>query len=1017
MSGIWSVRLLGGLRAEKEERSITKFRPQKAGTLLAYLALNPSVLPTREVLADLLWPEAAPEAGRANLRTALFALRKELEPDNEAVGSVLVTNGHSTVRLNPQSFTTDVGQFRAALRSAARTDITAEKRVEHLEEAVSLYTGPLLPGVYETWALNERERLADEFQRALRDIAAHYEAAGEPRRALDFARRAVEADPLSEEAYGDVIRLLGRLDDRVAALRQYQELARHLEEALGIEPSPRMRALLEEVQQGRLNNPPEEKVPLPLPAPPASPSVVARALNLPPTFTPFFGRTEEMKSVGNMLRSEEARLLTITGAGGSGKTRLALEVARQREADFPGGIWFLTLAEQREPERFAIALANTLGLPRSANSEPIEQVCAALQEKGRTLLVLDNFEQLVDTGGAELVQRLLACAPNLSCLITSRQKLLIEAEQEFPLAPLPTPERAETLPERVQEWPSVQLFLSRAQAARPGFGLTAQNAPAVAELCTRLEGIPLALELAAAWSQTLTPGQMLQRLERRFDLLVTRRRDTTERHATLHGAVEWSYQLLPADLQHFFVRLSLFRGGWTLAAAEQVLDEPNALMFITELRERSLVFASESLDEHEASGDEAVLRFRMLETLREFASEQTIEDEDALCQRHASFFLELAESAEPHLRGPERDTWFRRLDADQENLRAALSWCWEKGAPEPVETGLRLASALWAYWWGHCLLAEGRAHLARGFQTEHVVSPRVRAKAMHSAGCLVRLQGHINEALPMFEEALVLRRAHGTPAEVAEALHYLGVIHADKGELDAAYRQFEECLELQRALGDKRAIAAALGGLSFVAEAREDYLAARTLVEECLALRRQIGDWQGVAYSLLGLGRAYDNEEGWETSAIHFRESLALFRRLQHGIGVAAALCALSYVRYKSGDIREAHGLLVECLLEVKKLEDRLFLPGTLQTAARLADFYKMPVQSVHLWSASITLREATGAAITPGGEAEQNALIAPLRPLLGEAVFQRAWDEGSTFNSEQAIDYALELLSRQEPP
>jgi non-specific serine/threonine protein kinase len=330
------------------------------------------------------------------------------------------------------------------------------------------------------------------------------------------------------------------------------------------------------------------------------------------------------------------------------------------------------------------------------------------------LLVLDNFEHLAGSG-APLVHTLLARVPNLTCLVTSRQRLLLDGEREFALPPLATPKTekyGDHTPESLLAYPSVALFVSRAQAARPDFALTPRNAEAVARLCQRLEGIPLALELAAAWTQTLTPAQMLERLERRFDLLVSRRRDAPGRHATLRATIEWSWGLLPPDLQRFFAQLSVFRGGWTLEAAEAVTGDPNALLYLTELRERSLVVSDEEDLEEEppcdpdapvenapvvtATTEEAAagMRFRMLESLREFASERLNESGEraALAARHLAYFLRLAEAAGPHLRGPGQISWLRRLETDHDNLRAALDWSFRSsGTRNPAQ---RPASAI-----------------------------------------------------------------------------------------------------------------------------------------------------------------------------------------------------------------------------------------------------------------------------------------------------------------------------------
>ncbi|MES2459243.1 MAG: BTAD domain-containing putative transcriptional regulator, partial [Armatimonadota bacterium] len=692
MTTVWRVCLLGGLRAERDAEVVARFRSQKIGALLAYLALFPRRPHTREELADLLWPDSEPETARTNLRTALSSLRRQLEPPGIPAGTVLVSSGSGDISLNPSLIETDVAQFEEVIKRATRPALPRDEYLRLLEEAVSLYGGPLLPGVYETWATTERDRLASAYLDALRRLVAHHEQAGNPEIALGFARRSVTADPLAEDAHADVIRLLQAVGDRAGARRQFDELSRLLEEQFGGEPAPETRALLAAKPAPRLTTAPS-------PVPDAKPrtttvdepighsglktltgtrqplSPPAAPLNLPLTLTRFFGREQELAELRARLSpqgtsgSGGTRLVTLTGPGGSGKTRLAVETARGLGADFPGGIWFVPLADLREAEHIGGALADALGLPRAQTTSPLQQAIEALAQKTSAdrpvLLVLDNFEQLVGEGGADVAHELLAGVPSLSCLVTSRQRLLIDGEQEFALAPLPAPfETGKTIwtgdtsaPEGLLAFPCVQLFVDRARAARPDFQLSSRNADSIANLCSKLEGVPLAIELAAAWSQTLTPSQMRERLDQRFDLLVTRRRDALGRHRSLRAAVEWGWDLLAPEARDFFAQLSVFRGGWTLEAAEAVTGRPDALMLLTLLRDHSFVLTEEEQE------DIGQMRFRMLETLREFADEQvaSVADQSTLDVRHYEYFLQLAEQAEPQLHGPEQALWLRRL--------------------------------------------------------------------------------------------------------------------------------------------------------------------------------------------------------------------------------------------------------------------------------------------------------------------------------------------------------------------
>ncbi|HLV80456.1 MAG TPA: AAA family ATPase, partial [Chthonomonadaceae bacterium] len=454
MHTLCRIELLGGLCLRQGDRVITRFSTQKTANLLAYLAYFRHQCHPREVLIEMLWPDCDPDAGRNRLSTALWSLRRLLEPPGVPAGTVLQTT-HFDVGLNASAVTTDVTDFLAAFRNAARSKTPSERR-QHLLRAVELYQSELLPGFYEDWALTAQRRLADLYEQAKRFLTAN--------------------------------------SQQVDAL---ETIASSL-------PST-------DTDSDRL--------------PPAS---------LPAAFTRFFGREEELARLQEMLSplsrlSSRPRLVTVTGTGGIGKTRLVLEAARRLHQAYAGALWFVSLADISDPRWIGNALIEALHLPRTGNREPLEQVTAFLKERSAsTLLILDNFEQLVE-GGAKIVQSLLEQAPALMCLVTSRRLLRLSSEREFALLPLPVPHR-EDQSERLSLYESVRLFIDRAQTVRPNFQVTNKNAPAVAALCYALEGIPLALELAAARAQVLTPEQMLAQMRRRFAFLVSKQRDVVERH-------------------------------------------------------------------------------------------------------------------------------------------------------------------------------------------------------------------------------------------------------------------------------------------------------------------------------------------------------------------------------------------------------------------------------------------------------------------------------------------------------
>jgi len=790
--------MLGQLRACHTARTINRFSTQKTGLLLAYLAYYRKRVHPREELAELFWPDSDVEACRTNLRVALLSLHRQLEPPGTPAGSVLMCQ-RTCVQLNPQVITTDVADFEAALQAAWLEDDPIQQ-AHYLSEALNLYRGVLLPGFYEEWVLTERDRLADAHVGALKQLIAILEKAGDLNRAVEYAHQAVVADPLREEIHLDLMRLYAATGRPAAALRQYQELERLLREELKEEPSEEARVFVERLQKRRYvaamhrrrtiqsqsdsrNRGDSVALPWPQPqrlresprppvaAPPpqdngsrnpslagkkavgrqhgtqdnglpntSSPrSAEAPSLRLPMQFTRFFGREEEIARLQELVNGERAddhsRLITLTGPGGSGKTRLAIECVRQAASVRAGAVWFVPLADLIDARLIPAAILGTLCPNTSTRSEALEEVVAALANRP-TLLILDNFEHLVESGAA-LVKTLLECVPTLTCLVTSRQRLGLEGEQEFPVAPLPTPSAPGT-PERLLEFASVQLFVDRAQLTRPDFQVTARNAADVAALCDRLEGIPLAIELAAPWIQSLTPAQILSRIERRFDLLVSRRRDIGPRHVTLRAALEWSYRLLSPELQRFFARLSVFRGGWTLETAEAVCGNAEVWEYgsqaptqppshtstphlLARLQAHSLVVAEEA---------EGGMRYRLLETLREYANEQlSAAERERLARRHAAYYLELAENTKAKGAGAEQAEGLARLEEEHDNFRAALEWAL---ASEP-EIALRLTVALWRFWYVRGYLNEGRRWLEEALSRSEDGPESIRARSMRRA--------------------------------------------------------------------------------------------------------------------------------------------------------------------------------------------------------------------------------------------------------------------------------------------
>ncbi|HZO90449.1 MAG TPA: tetratricopeptide repeat protein [Chthonomonadaceae bacterium] len=1043
MAELWRIELLGHLCARQGERAVTRFRTHKTGALLAYLAYFRERASSREALVELLWPEDDPDAGRNSLRVAINALRGPLEPPGTPSGAVIRAD-RLQVQLNPAACTTDVAEFVAALQAEARAEDEAE-RVRLLTTAVELYRGELLPDYGEAWIEPERQRLADAYLGALRRLVRFLAQARDFDRAIDYARRAVHVDPLREESHRLLMRLYMAAGRPAAALQQYGELERILKEEMGLAPSAAARELAQQLvaREGQAvvsQRPVTAAVPQKAAAAPvawptavsaeAEPPSPARAPGVPLPLTRCFGREEDIGRLLEKLLTPGTRLITLLGPGGAGKTRLALEVAGRLKGAFQGAAWVVPLADLADPGLIPQAILEALRQPRAQNVEPLDQIVALL-ERQPSLLILDNLEHLLGEDAAEaseavrFVQALLARVPTLTCLATSRQRLQIAGEEEFAVQPLPVPTHPGT-PERLMEFASVQLFVDRAQAVRPDFRVTRANAGAVAELCSRLEGLPLAIELAAAWAQTLTPAQMRDRLARRFDLLVSRSKDTPGRHRTLQAAVEWSYRLLSPPLQRFFACLSVFRGGWTLEAAEAVCCPPQsaglppALEYLTQLRERSLILVEEAGEE---------MRYRVLETLREYAADQlTAEEHEELAQHHAGYFLRLAEEAEPHFTGAEQASWLERLERENENLRAALAWSLQgkqedarrdkeaRAQPPPSELGLQLARLLWRFWYVRGYVREGRMWLERALEQNPNAVSAVRAWALHGAGNLAWNQGDFTAARVFYEQGLELWRRLDHKQGLAATLSNLGNVEHHQGNYARAQALYTESRVLAQSLGDAWRSANAAQNLGNLAADQGEYATAQALYEESCRLFRELGDRQGMANSLSNLGTLVQEQGDPLRARALFEEALAILRELGDRRGIAVCLQNLGNIAIAEGDYVTAARLHAESLTLFHDLGDKQGMAYALRAFATLAGAQGWAEQAACLLGAVEGLREGMGAPLAHNERADFDRDREAARSALDETTFSRAWAQGRAMSFEQAVAYALALSERTRP-
>jgi predicted ATPase/DNA-binding SARP family transcriptional activator/Tfp pilus assembly protein PilF len=721
--------------------------------------------------------------------------------------------------------------------------------------------------------------------------------------------------------------------------------------------------------------------------------------HLPPQLTRFFGREEGIARLRTLLQAGDPRLVTLTGPGGSGKTRLALEVAGRLIDAWRGAVWFVPLADLREAWLISEAIRAALGLPRAADTEPLEQIVDFLSRQP-SLLLLNNFEQLVEEG-APVIRALLERAPTVTVLCTSRRRLGLPGEREFHLLPLPIPDESE-LPEQLLRCDSVQLFVDRAQAARLDFQLTAENAATVAALCARLEGLPLALELAAARLRVLTPAQMLSRLEQRLDLLVSRDRTVDPRHLSLRATLDWSYQLLSPELQRYFAQLSVFRGGWSLEAAETVCEAPRALEFTELLREFSLVLVLDGAGE---------ARYRLLETVREYACEQLADEERvALERKHAHFYLSMAEHAESRLIGAEQSAWLDRLETEHDNLRAALAGALQRGEGE---LGLRLGSALWRFWHVRGHYHEGRDRLRSLLAMPGASArDRLRARALDAAGALAHDQGDLEAAAALHEESLSIARECDDRETIASALNNLGNVARDQGTDERATRFYEAALDTWRGLGNMPRVAIVLNNLGSVASDQGEYTQAFAFYRQCLALQRETGNQRGIAAALNNMGNLAILQGQLERAGDLFKQCLDILREVRDSSVTAMVLDSLAHLSFEQGDLTRATEFHRECLRIGVELENRQAIARSLEGIASVLAAQGQYRQAARLSGAAEQLRVLAGSPLPDSEQVRYDQKIAVARSTLPEAEWRDAWTEGREMSLPQIVACANEESS-----
>lgn len=682
--------------------------------------------------------------------------------------------------------------------------------------------------------------------------------------------------------------------------------------------------------------------------------------NIPLQLTSFLGRHQEIAEIKGLLPA--TRLLTFTGPGGVGKTRLAVQAVMELRDQYRDGVWLVDLSSLNDPAFIPRAVAEVLGVREERGRPLIDSLRDALRSR-QLLLILDTCGHLIG-GCASLADRLLSSAPDLQLIATSREPLRIPGERIWPVAPLAVPDpRHFSDVESLLRYDAVPLFVDRVRVNQPDFAITRQNAPAVARICSRLDGLPLAIELAAARVRLFPVHELLLRLEDSLGLLTSGHRTAPARHRTLRATIDWSYDLLSLPERLVFNRLSVFASGWTLEMAGAVIAgedvEPDAVLdLVGALVDKSLVMVETSPD--------GTVRYRLQETLRQYGRQRLAEsqEEDVIRRRHADYFLDVAEAAEQELLGPDQAKWLDRLEREHANLRAALEWTLETGQ---IETEVRLAGAIWRFWYLSDHLDDGQPWIERAIAllrtSEPVIPASIQANALNAAAAMAAIRSQFLSALELTAESLSLFRRIGDRVGMATTLALRGAVARFQGNLDLTRECVEESLSLFRDLQDRRGIAVSLSFLATVAEQQGGYQRAESLLTESLALRRELGHTWGVAQTLLHLG------------------SLAL----------------------RQNDPERANGLLLTGLALRRELGDQPGVAATLEKLAGVAAVRGAAEQAARLGGMAAALRDLIGADVSDSPEYDR--LLTEARAELGDEGFRAAWEAGRSMSREQVID------------
>jgi predicted ATPase/DNA-binding SARP family transcriptional activator/Flp pilus assembly protein TadD len=934
-----SLFLLGPPRIERAGVLI-EFDTRKAIALLAYLAVTGESL-TRDALATLLWPESAPARSRAALRSTLWALKKPL-------GGEWLNIGQETISLNRNAdLWVDVCHFHSRLTECRThghpTDEACPVCLNPLTEAAALYRGDLLSGFtlrdspsFDDWQAFQTESLRQEFISVVERLICYYSTQGEFKSAITFARRWLTLDPLHEPAHYHAMQLYAWAGQRTDALRQYQKCVQILKQELGVPPQVETTRLCQAIQENRGLLPPVNRTLHPL---------FTRPNNLPQQPTLLVGREKELAEIGRLLSDPACRLLTLVGPGGIGKTRLAIQAAAEKIETFSHGVYLVSLATQSSTDLVPSAIADSLKFFFHGEADPQSQLLDHLREK-EMLLVLDNFEHLLE--GTRLLVEILERAPGVKLLVTSRENLNLRWEWPFDVRGLSFPSNGETA--AIEDYDAVQLFLRQARQNQRGLALSEVDKPFVARICQFLEGMPLGIELAATWVQVFSCREIAQKVESNLGFLATGLRDVPERHRSLQATFDHSWALLSKEERNVFYKLSIFRGGFGLEAAEKVAGASPFLL---------LALVRKSFLRRAGTG-----RYEMLEVVRQYAEEklEASQDRDCTHDLRCEYYAEFLCQREEHLKGKRQKEALEEIGKEIENVRAGWQWGIEHGKQETV--GKALTSL--------CLFYAMRGRFQEGEEMlEKAVERLKRAKPGEDSALLGRILAwrgsfcrdlaHLEKAGELLRESIAIFRRLGLRREMAFPLQVKGRIAAAQNEYTRAKQFYRASLTLYQEKGDREGIASSFYYQSRIAIWLGEYAKAKQMLQESLAIHREMGNPYNTAIVLDGLGLAALWLEEYDEAEQLFQESLTIFREIGDRWRIAMVFLNQGNVAFYREKYQEAQQLFQTSLATMREIGARWGIATALNNLGEVTSRQGEYAEAKHLFREVVAIYQEIG--------------------------------------------------------